>query len=96
MSKGQSTKNKTESYGYDIVDDFSTISQFKTEKDDMSQKSSQRPPQAEVKETDVPNNMFFLPESLAFILSNSIECNNGVTNINNNINIFNSSNLDMS
>jgi hypothetical protein len=33
--------------------------------------------------------VFFLPESVAFLLSNSIECNNGITNINNNINIYN-------
>lgn len=39
--------------------------------------------------------VFFLPESMAFILSNSIECNNGITNINNNINIYNSPNIDM-
>lgn len=34
--------------------------------------------------------MFFLPESLAFILSNSVQTSgNGVTNINNNISIYN-------
>ena len=39
--------------------------------------------------------VFFLPESMAFILSNSIECNNGITNINNNINIYNSPDIDL-
>lgn len=38
---------------------------------------------------------FHLPETLAFILTNSIECNNGITNINNNINIYSSANIDL-
>lgn len=40
-------------------------------------------------------NMFFLPESMAFILTNSIDCSNGITNINNNINIYNTNNVDL-
>lgn len=32
---------------------------------------------------------------MAFILSNSIECNNGITNINNNINIYNTPDIDL-
>lgn len=39
--------------------------------------------------------MFFLPESMAFILSNSVQTNNGITNINNNINIYNSPDIDI-
>ena len=35
-----------------------------------------------------PIGNFLLPETQYFLLSNSIECNSGVTNINNNINIF--------
>ena len=58
----------------------------------VDNRSSTKP---ETRASDVSSSMFFLPESVAFILSNSIECNNGVTNINNNINIFNNSNLDL-
>lgn len=39
--------------------------------------------------------MFFLPESMAFMLTNSIDFNNGITNINNNINIYNTNNIDL-
>ena len=39
---------------------------------------------------------FSLPETMAFILTNSVENSNGITNINNTINIYNSAGVSNS
>eukprot|EP00347_Sterkiella_histriomuscorum_P016243 403353940 len=96
ISGGKTSTKKLDSSNVDqLLPQNLSKEQLSTIDNRIKSQTEYAPGENTQKSSESNQGMFFLPESMAFILSNSIQCNNGITNINNNINIYNSQDIDL-